>query len=210
MRLLSAQEANEHLSSHGMELGDWNEIRDVGGRERDASQVRQLHAQDYDLLNLCHHLVAWLPRGDWKLFQADHSTGWLDPVQMSWISGLVYGGEGIRDLNDRQNLGFLFVCDSRDPLATANKDLVVANLMYVFLLFNLHAYVVSSDSRNGEMVGLHDGVVYLSSRSGAMVGADAMIDRLARQPSARPKWILDLIATHQEQTLVRRRSDTTQ
>jgi hypothetical protein len=202
MRLLNLRDANEYLSRIGMHLGDWQQPCDTGDRQRGASHVRMFRPHEHDALNLCHHLVAWLPNGDWRLFQIDHSTGWIDPIQMSLVSGLLYGVD-IRDLNDCENRSFLFTFGGSDAAADANSSLTIANLMYVFLLLRLHAYVVSSGSRDGEMVALQDGVVYLSSRRDEMSRADALVDALARRPSARPQWILDLIAQRQEQTLVR-------
>lgn len=202
MRVLSQRDANDHLQSIGMQLGCWHQLCDANGSERPTANVRILHVHERDALNLCHHLLAWLPHGDWKLLQLDHSSGWLDPVQMSLFSGLLYGAD-IQDLNCYENRGFLFTFEGPDLVTDANTSLVVSNLMYVALLLKLHAYLVSSGSRNGEMIALQDGVVYLSSRHGDMSRADALIDAVKRHPSARPKWVLDLIAMRQEQTLVR-------
>lgn len=184
-----------------MRLGTWCQIADVVGSERPASQWTKLIAPDRYLLNFCHHVAGWLPRGDWKLFQIDNSTGQLDPVQMSLVSGLLYGVDGACDLNEYQDRGFLFEFNGRDSRADDNVELAIANLVFVFVLFRLHAYVVSSGSRDGELVGLQDGVVYLSSRHGPISEIDSMRERLAREPSTPPEWILNVIARHQEHAL---------
>lgn len=200
MKCLTIQEANTYLNSIGMEIGDWYRITDIPGRQFGKPKWINYQAPKEGLLNFSHHVAGWLPKGDWKIFQIDHSTGWMDPVQASLFGGLLFGADDIPDLNQIENSTFLFEF-GKNKTADENTELLISNLIYVFLLFESHGYVVSSNSSAGQRLGIQDGFVYFSSREKNISGAEGLIKNFERDSLELPKWVMEIFAERQEQAL---------
>lgn len=198
MKCLTIQEANAYLNSIGMEIGNWNQITDIAGRQLSKSNWINYRAPKDGLLNFSHHVAGWLPKGNWKIFQIDHSTGWMDPVQVSLFGGLLFGADNIPDLNQIENSTFLFEF-GKNKTADENTELLISNLIFVFLLFESHGYVVSSNSSAGQLLGLQDGFVYFSSREKNISRAEVLLKNFKRNPSALPQWGMEIFAERQEQ-----------
>lgn len=210
MKCLTTQEANDYLNEVGLRVDDWNRIIDV---EQHNHHDRRLHCINYRapkeaLLSFCHHAAGWLPKGNWKIFQIDNSTGWLDPVQLSLFSGLLFGGEKIRDLNSLESRTFLFEF-GKGREDDENTELLLANLMYVFLLFESHGYLVSSGSSTGQRLGIQDGFVYFLSRDPNLSSAEGLLEKFERNPLSAPQWVFDIIAKRQTRDLVKKESNRT-
>lgn len=199
MKCLTKYEANIILRSVGMQIGDWNEVMEIPNRSHKKPTWLNYRAPKAELLNFSHHIARWLPDGKWKIFQIDNSTGWMDPIQASLFGGLLFGANNHEtlDANVRLNRTFLFEFDGTVH-AKEYAELLIANLIYLFLLFESHGYVVSSGSSSGEILGIQDGFAYFSSHDAKVSGADKLLESFERNPTTRPRWISEIIAARQE------------
>lgn len=191
MKCLEVQEANGYLGHIGMEIGNWGQVTDIAGEQHRARYWINYCAPKEVLLNFSHHVSGWLPSGNWKIFQIDNSTGWIDPVQLSLFAGLLFGADNIPDLNKLDNRTFLFEF-GKNVDANSNTELLISNLIFVFLLFESHGYVVSSNSNAGEVLGVQDGFIYFSSWDKNISGAKKVLQDFERDPSAPPQWIIEI------------------
>lgn len=201
MKCLTAQQANEYLNSIGMKIGDWNRITDIAGRQHGKPNWINYRApkDGLGLLNFSHHVAGWLSKGDWKIFQIDHSTGWMDPVQASLFGGLLFGSGDMPDLVENRTFLFEF---GENKTTDENTELLISNLIFVFLLFESHGYVVSSNSNAGQLLGIQDGFVYFFSKEKNISGAEVLLKNFERNPLAPPQWIIEIFAERQEHALV--------
>ena len=200
MKCITVQQANAYLNHIDMEIGDWNQIADTTGFQQDKSFWINYRAPDnsHELLKFSQHVAGWLPIGDWKIFQIDNSSVWIDPVQTSLISGLLFGMENVSWL--AKNRTFLFEF-GKDENTDSSTELLISNLIFTFLLFECHGYVVSSNSNVGQRLGIQDGFVYFSSKEKNLSGAENLLKNFERHPLKAPQWVLDIIAKRQEQAL---------
>ncbi|MCP4491060.1 MAG: hypothetical protein GY820_27655 [Gammaproteobacteria bacterium] len=188
MKFLDLDEAKEYLDLIKLKLNDWNgiESKDKANKEQEWLNIAAPH--DENLLSFCHHIVSWLPEGKWKIFQIDNSTGWMDPVQLSLFAGLLRGVNHYKEYDQDKDRTIFFDFGIDDGYA----DLLIANLTYVFLLFRLHGYIVSSGSINGEILAIQDGYVYFISNK-KVVGVEELIKNINSSPLLPPKWLQDFI-----------------
>lgn len=190
MKCLSKDEANLLLDSNGMVLGDWNRIVDLN-RQNKKNDFFINYQAPRDALHLycfSQHVAGWLPSGNWKIFQIDDSTS-LAPDEAFLLARLLYGtADAPNFLRDRT---FVFEFGD-DEDANVKVEMVIANLIYVFLLFECHGYVVSSASQSGEILGVQDGFIYFISRDRHISGAQELISEFEKNPVKTPKWICDL------------------
>lgn len=124
----------------------------------------------------------------------------MDPVQASLFAGLLFGGENIESLDRIENMTFLFEFNG-DKEENANKELLISNLIYVFLLFESHGYVVSSNSKEGQLLGIQDGFVYFSSLDRNIFGAKALLANFEGNPLMLPQWLMDVFVRRQENSI---------
>jgi len=200
MKRLTTAEADAYLNRIGMQVGGWNRVATTGAEgdkrewlnQRAPENARELH-------NFSHHLAGWLPQGEWKIFQIDNSTV-LDAAQSTLFGRLLFGSERALDLGRMENSSFLFEFGS-DPAANNATELLIANLIHVFLLFECHGYVVSSRSQAGQLLGILDGFGYFYSKDADVAGARTLLENFERNPLQPPQWILDLIAEEQERII---------
>jgi hypothetical protein len=85
---------------------------------------------------------------------------------------------------------------------SANDDLelLIANLIYVFLLFGSHGYVVSSNTVTQRLLGVQDGTIYFCSRhEDDLLAGEAVVKAYAQNPLASPKWVVDITVERQQQ-----------
>jgi hypothetical protein len=199
MKCLTAQQANTYLQSIDMKLDDWNKITDISEAQHRKHNWINFRPQREELINFSHHVSGWLPKGNWKMFQIDNSTGWMDPVQLSFFGGLIWGVDNMP--SDMENQTFLFEF-GKDKSADDNSELVISNLIFTFLFFESHGYVVSSNSSTGQLLGVQDGYIYFLSRNtGDISNAKSLLENFKRAPSSPPQWVTDIYIERQELSL---------
>jgi hypothetical protein len=176
MRILDHEEANIYLNAVGMKIGGWNEICDASDREYDHSQSTKYQAPkgSRELHNFAQHVASWLPNGTWKLFQIDNSTSPLEH-ETFLIRRLLFCSA------EQAPLPFTLLFEIES--GGLNEELLLSNLIFLFLLFELHGEIVSSNSRNGKYLSIQDGFVYFMSRDDRdIVEAKALLNRFDEQP----------------------------
>lgn len=194
---LTKQQANAYLHSIGMEIGEWNQITDLRERQVKQSSWINYRPPKDALFNFSYHAAGWLPRGGWKIFQIDNSTGWMEPTQESLFGSLLFGANNIADFNQRDNKTFLFEF-GKNKTADENTELLISNLIYVFLLFESRGFVVSSHGDAGQRLGVQDGVVYFSAMDPDLRAASTLIERFERAPLALPAWVMEIYGERQQ------------
>lgn len=141
MKSLSIKNANAFLHQIGMELGEWDQVIDCVGKQKKQDNWAQYRAPKDALELFCfsRHVAGWLPKGDWKIFQVDNSTS-LDPDEESLFGGLLFGTKEIPNLVENNTFMFEF---GGDEDKNDSVELLIANLIFIFLLFECHGYIVS-------------------------------------------------------------------
>ena len=197
MKCLTTANANEYLNCIGMQLGHWNQLTATAGSRNGGSSWVNYKApcNSCELLTFSEHVAGWLPKGEWKIFQIDNS-GSLDAIQVALFGRLLFGSEEIPSLIENRTFLFEF---GKDENANQKTELLMANLIYLFLLFESHGYVVSSGGDTGQYLAIQDGFVYFYSNEKAIPSAKLLLENFERQPLMSPQWILDILIREQEQ-----------
>lgn len=183
MKILDSVDANVHLHSVGMEIGEWNEIRDLAGRSTWISQSAPADARE--LLTFAQHIVTWVPNASWKILQIDNSAV-FDSFQINFLNSLVRLPPGAVGFGSGRTFLFEFCGSETEDVET---EFVLANLVFALLLFDAHGYVVSKNSLGGEKLGVQDGVAYFMARNSELTKATEIIETFNARPLASPDWI---------------------
>jgi hypothetical protein len=162
MKILTTSEAQRYLATVGMAIGDWNQIVDISIPITEIKWINyEAPSNARDLLRFSCLLSDWLPKGEWKLLQFD-SSNLCECDRTSMVERLLFGSRReIVDLAEVRSVLFQFSGPEQENNA---QELLVKNLIFAILLLEGHAYVVSSQSTDGQVLGLQDGVAYFLSR----------------------------------------------
>jgi len=158
-----------------MQIDGWNRLCDDSGREYDRNHSVRCQAPKgaKELYNFAQHVSSWLPNGKWKIFQIDNST-WPSDDEEFLVRRLLFGSTERAPLPST----LLFEVES----GGADEELLLSSQIYLFLLFEHYAYVVSSNSRNGKHVWICDGFVYFCSHDDNLAEANALVRRFEKEP----------------------------
>lgn len=196
MKLLSSQEANEYLCPLSMHIGKWNQISHItGGRPHWA----RYHAPEKakELYCFSEHVAGWLPQAEWKIFQINDSTS-LSIDENYLFSRLAFGEKHFFDINKPQHSTLLFEFDD-NKMKSQTTELLIAHLMYVLLLSESHADIISSRQDERKYVSIQDGFVYfISDNERDIKDAGLLIENFSKNPLALPKWVLDVNTDYQK------------
>lgn len=187
MRWLDTDGAGPYLDVIGMTIDSWNRLAYV-----DADREVKTYWRNYQapkdaqrLFAFALHVAGWLPRGAWKVLQIDNSSS-FGVVQALAISRLLPGL--VKPLGTTiQNSTCLFEFRGEE-LADGDTELLIANVIYLFLLFEGHGYLVSANSKSRECLSIQDGFIYFSSDEESIAGAEALIHNFEAAPLIWPKW----------------------
>jgi hypothetical protein len=195
MKVLTIEETDSYLAQVRMKRDDWNRIAEISDRQSGERRVVKFRAPENskDLLKFATYVASWVPRGNWKLLNIDNSTS-LSPVETHFLAQLLFGsGKGERI---GKGSAFLFEFEgSKD--ADEDKDLLIADLIFLLLLFEAHAAVTSSASSAGQLLSIEDGFVYFLSPESSS-DAENLLREYERTPRTSPQWILEIIAKRQD------------
>ncbi len=190
-RIIDRSEATTLLKSVTFEIGSWNEVRSIGGQGSKENTVSLQSPRDAaQMFCLAQHATGWIPPGTWKLLQFDNSNSFTR-VESVFFSQLLFGSQRMVDFNAIENSTVVFEFSGEQ---TENIDLQISNMVFALLLFESHAYLVSSGSSAHERVGIQDGVVHFSSSGRTATGA---LDAFRADPARSPQWVVDLIVKDQ-------------
>lgn len=68
-------------------------------------------------------------------------------------------------------------------------ELLISNLIYVFLLFECHGYVVSSSGVKGQRLGIQDGFIYFIHHEDNGFSAKQILGKFESNPLMSPGWV---------------------
>lgn len=196
MKRLTVSDANSYLKPLNFEIGDWNSIANKSDKRFQISHRAPRDAAR--LFGFSQHVAGWLPNGNWKLFQVDNSTS-FNAVETSFINRLL-GNSSELNLNRPENRTMLFefgsnIQESRDT------ELQISFLVFLFLLFEQHAYLVSSGSTAGELLAIQDGSIIFSSLQKDVCGAQELLKQFDAKPASDPTWIQEIVRVGQERDI---------
>lgn len=197
MRWLNAKEANFYLATISMEIDSWNRLAYAGAAPNAKPYWRNYQAPKdaRSLFNFALHVAGWLPKGSWKMLQIDNSSS-FGVIQAAAISRLLPGWVNPSS-TAIQNSSCLFEF-SGPELADSDTELLIANVIYLFLLFEGHGYLVSANSKSRECLSIQDGFVYFSSGNEDMAGADTLVRDFEASPLALPRWATEMEISAQD------------
>ncbi len=198
MKSILIADANSYLGKVGLKIGEWGKVLEVGDDGHGDLGWVNYQAPKSNLLNFSQYVSSWLPKGKWKIFQIDDSTGWMDPVQVSLFAGLLYGADHVQKVDFNKQRTFLFEFGD-DENANKYTELLISNLIYLFFRFELHGYVVSSNGESGRYLGIQDGFAYFFSKD--IDNASALLEEFENNPGAPPEWVINIIADAQEELI---------
>jgi hypothetical protein len=193
MKCVPSSQANFWLRAIGMRLDDWNRIVSVASDCKPNSVGYQPPRDALKLFCFSRHALEWVPKGNSWLLQLDNSTT-FDPSSASLFSTLLTDGRGKVDLVE--NRTFLFEFGAGNDRA-GRVELQVSNLVFALLLLECHAYLVSSNSTEGQMLSVQDGFAYLETREQNELKARLLIANYERNPIGYPNWVNEIIGRHQ-------------
>lgn len=188
MRWLDIEGAASYLDVIGMRVDSWNRLAYVGASPGGGARWRNYQAPKdaQRLFAFALHVAGWLPRGAWKVLQIDNSSS-FGVVQALAISRLLPGL--VKPLGTTiQNNTCLFEFRGEE-LADGDTELLIANVIYLLLLFEGHGYLVSANSKSRECLSIQDGFIYFSSDEEGIAGAEALIQNFEAGPLIWPKWV---------------------
>lgn len=199
IRSISHEKANEYLASIGMQIGNWNEIVDLKKNSNVNVGWKNYPAprNSRELFNFSYHVAGWLPTGSWKIVQIDNSN-YLDAVQAQFVERLLFGPNNTTTLSNCGTLLFEFENCAND---NNNTELLISNLIYLFLLFECHAYFVSSNCLFGEYLAIQDGYAYFIANEKGICGAEILLNAFSQNPLLPPQWIAPIIIEEQERVM---------
>lgn len=194
-KVLRQDEANSYLERVGMKVDDWNRIiwASSSTNQRNNRLSFRAPGDARQLLNISQYAADWLPRSDWKLVQLDNSN-YFNPVQSEFIASLLFETDMPVNMNRAEYSSFLF--EFGDDTALNNStELLIANLVFLFLLFGCFVSIVASKGTVGQILGLSDGVIYLYSNDNNVSGADRLMEQFGQcinSPAGNyyfPEWV---------------------
>ncbi len=197
MRWLNAQESNFYLATISMGIDSWNRLAyaDAALNAKPYWRNYQAPKDAHSLFNFALHVAGWLPKGSWKILQIDNSSS-FGVVQASAISRLLPGLASLSSTTIQKST-CLFEFGGQE-LADGDMELLIANVIYLFLLFEGHGYLVSPNSRSRECLSVQDGFVYFSSGDEDVAGVDTLIRNFEASPLVLPKWATEMEISAQD------------
>lgn len=173
-----------------MAIGSWNQLifaHDESKALTIGSVTVAPPSNAIDLRNFAFQVSGWLPKADWKLLQFDNSNSLraYEDMLLRQVSCTLPDGT----FSTHRALLFQFSSDSTSRVA---MELMVASLIHYLLLFEAHAYVVSSNCQNGQMLSVHDGAVSFHFPSSSQDLVEEFLQSLQKHPRATPRWITEI------------------
>ena len=161
MKVLTKEEANTLLKCVGIEIGNWNQPEYLGETFQKESVVKYFVPRNADqLYSFSYQLFSFLQESRWLVFQIDNSTSLLTHENFL-ISSLFCNYEAHMDFNIDRTI--FFNLQNHNSVNFEN-NMVFIHLIYYFLLFEAHGYIIASNSDSNGIIALQDGCVYFICR----------------------------------------------
>jgi hypothetical protein len=190
---LSIIDASVYLNNMGMVIGDWGQIRFLIDKNiKKINYAAPDNAQE--LFNFSSHISAWLPRSDWKLFQMDNSSH-MNAYEAYLFGKLAFGNDEIINFGKTCPIFFEFGLGKESDECT---EMLISNLIYLFLLFKSHGQIISSFCNSRRILSIQDGFVYFISDDSGLLEANSILEKYEGNPLLSPDWIGEIISDYQE------------
>ena len=185
-RILDRREVESYLGGLGLCLDDWNRVRDANPstERRDAVELSP-PAPALELHVFAQHVAGWLPSSRRKLIQIDNSSA-ISADEAALLNLILCGDYFGGPSTDAKSI----LIDSSDGGSQA--DFLLAHAIFLLVMFEQHAFIVSSESKDGEVIAVQDGAVILSSRTQVRLGV--WLGDSRRDPLELPSWVRRLNA----------------
>lgn len=194
VKSLSIIDANVYLNGLGMVIGDWGQIKTL----IENNEIKKINfpapENALELFNFASHISAWLPKGDWKLFQMDNSSH-MNAYEAYLFSKLLFGRDEVINFGEMGPILFEFGISKELDECT---EMLISNLICLFLLFKSHGQMVSS-SCNRKILSIQDGFIYFISDDRGLLEANAILEKYESNPLLSPDWVDEIISEYQEQ-----------
>ena len=128
------------------------------------------------------------------MFQIDNSS-YLNAPQAYTFSRLLFGTD--EPINFVKNGTFLFEFNKGLNL-DRYTEVLISNLIHLFLLYECHGQIVSSDPQSRRILAINDGFIYFISEADGLLKAETLMNRFASNPLKLPQWEVDFIIDTQE------------
>ena len=163
------------LHAVGMQMGAWNRVVDPERQQGKNDNIASFYSVEMttlaqDMHQLAAYAAAWLPAGRWKLLHLIHGCA---SENERFLLGRMLGISFL-DLNIPES--FIFDYGHSTDIDHEN-DLGIINIIFFLMLFENHAFLVSSGSEDGEIISIEDGVVAFKSRKSDISGAKKLLDK---------------------------------
>lgn len=195
MKSLSPEKANRYLSTLGMKIGGWNELAYIEEQEQSNRKWFNYRAprDALALYSFSALMTDWLPRGDWKILQFDNSNDF--PRVTELLLSRVLGTKQPIDLTQTRTFIFEYTNDEN----RIQNEVVITGLIYFLLVFEGHAYMVSS-ADSGYRLGIQDGFIYFQGKEEALARGREILKRF--EDGGMADWQSDVEATWQESRII--------
>ncbi len=191
---LSIIDANAKLTSIGMVIGDWGQIKTL----IESKEIKKLNypapENALELFNFASHVSAWLPKGEWKMFQIDNS-GHMNAYEVYLFNKLVFGRDEVTYAGEIEPILFEFGFSKELDECT---EMLISNLICMFLLFKSHGQMVSSNCNPRKILSIQDGFIYFISDDIGLLEANAILEKYESNPLLSPDWVDEIISEYQE------------
>lgn len=192
MKTLSTEKANEILASVGMEVGSGNVLKNIESAGTGFAGPHWISfacpANASELFCFSFLIASWLPPGVWKLLQLGNGSSLLpqESIFCSRLAGLDFG---TTDFSKAGSYLFEFGNGSRQDL---EEELLIANLLFSFLLVGANAFLVSAASNDRQCLVIFDDFIYFRSDDDQISGARELLEKFRDHPRRYPNWLGEL------------------
>lgn len=194
MRAITVQNAGKFLDVVGLRIGSWCQVEAaVKSKDSSPSCWEKYRAPEnaQELYSFAQHIAGWLPKGQWKMLQIDNSNA-MDFAQTEFLRRSQADSQ--RAVNPQTDKTFLFEFDGSEK-ANQSQELLISDLIFMFLLWEGHGQFVSSTNLAAEYLSIQDGFVYFCSNERIRVNQNpvAIFEKNRR---GAPSWVLQILESN--------------
>lgn len=180
-----------------MVIGDWGQIKSL----IDNNEIKKINypapENALELFKFASHISAWLPKGDWKLFQMDNSSH-MNAYEAYLFGKLLFGKDEVINFSEMGPIFFEFLIGKELDECT---EMLISNLIYLILLFKSHGQMVSSSCNSKKILSIQDGFVYFISDDSGLLEANSILEKYESNPFLSPDWVDEIISDYQERSI---------
>jgi len=187
MKKLNTEEEKTFLEKFHMSVGGWGQIIPVQpDADLACSECYQAPQSAKALFCFSQYVASWVIGGDWKLLKTDFSNSFSADEEVVLRHLILGSEEGALDWRE----SYISHMSSHDE-ARYENGLRWASLIFHFLLFEGHGYILSFHKGKIKMLGLQDGFVYFYSPSSDIGSSELIMRECFGSPEVSPSWVVE-------------------